>query len=164
GGVGVSRTGDLFIADPACACIRKVDRRTGVLSIVAGGPSDGPRPLGDGGPAIAASLGDPAGVTIDAAGNHFIAGRVQKRIRLVGGATSVITTVAGTGDLGPGGDGGPATAATLDSPEGIAVDGAGNLFIAESARIRRVDGRTGVITTVVGDSARFGIGFAGDGG
>jgi sugar lactone lactonase YvrE len=79
-------------------------------------------------------------VAVDAAGNVFIADVVNNRVRRVDAATGVITTVAGDGNFGSGGDGGPATAASLASPAGVAVDAAGNLFIADTYnnRIRKV--------------------------
>ena len=89
---------------------------------------------GDGGPATAAALSSPCGVAADAAGNLFIADYGNNRVRRVDAATGVITTVAGTGVSGYGGDGGPATSAALLDPTGVAVDGAGNLFIADYAQ------------------------------
>jgi streptogramin lyase len=81
----------------------------------------------------------------------------------VDAATGIITTVAGNGVQGFSGDGGPATSASLRSPEGVAVDGSGNVFIADTGnqRIRRVDAATGIITTVAGNGVQ---GFSGDGG
>jgi sugar lactone lactonase YvrE len=102
-------------------------------------------------------------VAVDAAGNLFVADRGNSRVRRVDAATGVITTVAGTGAEGYGGDGGPAADAPLNYPVGVAVDAAGDLFIADSYnhRVRRVDAGTGVITTVAGDGSN---GYAGDGG
>src|SRR4029079_1671980 len=87
---------------------------------------------------------------VDAAGILFIADTEHNRILRVDGQTRTITTVAGNGDYGFGGDGGPATSASLAFPGDVAVDGSGNLFImdSENRRIRRVDGLTGTITTV----------------
>ena len=127
----------------------------------------GSRDVRDNGPATAAWLRSPGGVAVDGAGNLFIADTDNHRIRKVDSA-GVITTVAGTGTSGFGGDvgdGGPATAARLRSPGGVAVDGAGNLFIADTVnhRIRKVDS-AGVISTVAG-TGRFGFGGdVGDGG
>ena len=100
---------------------------------------------------------------MDSAGNLFIADSLNDRVRKVDGVTGIITTVAGNGLVGAGGDGGPATAAQLDSPNGVAVDAAGNLFIADTSnlRIRKVNGATGVITTLAGNGSS---GFSGDGG
>ena len=112
---------------------------------------------GDGGPAEQAQLAFPSGVAVDGVGNLFIADRFNQRIRKVD-RTGTITTVAGTGEEGFSGDGGPAEQARLASPRGVAVDGAGNLFIADrdNHRIRRVD-RAGTITTIA-------CCFGGDGG
>ncbi len=117
---------------------------------------------GDGGPATAAQLSGPLAVAVGAAGNVFVADGANSRIRRVDGA-NVISTVAGDGTLGFGGDGGLATAAQLGEPLGIAVDASGNLFIGDTGnhRVRRVDVGTGVITTVAGNGT---AGYAGDGG
>ena len=138
---------------------------------------------GDGGAALAARLNDPNGVALDGAGNLYIADPWNHRIRRVD-PSGTITTVAGTGlrDPGPvlrdgwvggyGGDGGPATRARLNHPESVAVDGMGNLYIADSWNhlIRRVD-PSGTITTVAGsglgtgsDRYHYQGGYSGDGG
>ena len=157
-GVAVDAAGNLFIADTWNDRVRKVDP-FGVITTVAGTGRSGFG--GDGGPATDAQLDNPSGVAVDAAGNLFIADRRNHRVRRVD-RSGVITTVAGTGRFGSGGDSGPATSAPLAYPSGVAVDGAGNLLIAESPndRVRRVD-RSGVITTVAG-TGRSGSG--GDGG
>jgi sugar lactone lactonase YvrE len=118
---------------------------------------------GDGGPATSELLALPMGVALDARGNLFIADTVNHRIRKVAAGTGIITTVAGTGRRGFAVDGGPATSAQLDVPRDVAVDGAGNLFIADSSnhRIRLVVLGTGTITTVAGTGIG---GFSGDGG
>jgi uncharacterized protein (TIGR03437 family) len=114
---------------------------------------------GDGGPALSASLGLPSAVAVDASGNLFIAD-LSHRVRRVS-ASGIISAVAGNGTQGFSGDGGPATAASLNTPGGIAVDGSGNLFIADTGnnRIRKVSAG-GVISTVAGRAG----GFSGDGG
>ena len=119
--------------------------------------------IGEGGLATSARLNSPFGVAGDASGNLFIADTFNNRVRRVDGATGVITTAAGTGTTGFSGEGGPATSASLNLPRGVAVDASGNLFIADSSdhRVRRVDGATGVITTVAGSGTRS---FSGDGG
>ena len=157
-GVAVDGAGNLFIADWYNRRIRKVDS-AGVITTVAGTGTH--RFSGDGGPATAARLSSPSGVAVDGAGNLFIADLGDRRIRKVDTA-GVITTIAGTGETGFSGDGGPATEARLDRPYGVAVDGAGNLFIADrdNRRIRKVDS-AGVITTVAGTGE---TGFSGDGG
>ncbi|MFI2343015.1 NHL domain-containing protein, partial [Nocardia gamkensis] len=106
---------------------------------------------GDNQPAINADLDFPDGVAVDRAGNLYIAERYNHRVRRVDHATGVITTVAGTGTDGYNGDNQPAIDAELNVPEGVAVDGAGNLYIVDRVnyRVRRVD-PAGVITTVAG--------------
>lgn len=106
---------------------------------------------GDGGPAISAPLNSPQGVAVDCSGNLFIADKGNQRIRRVS-PDGIITTVAGGGSAGLG-DGGPATSAQLNYPGGVAVDGAGNLFIGELGRVRKVT-PDGIITTVAGVAAR----------
>ena len=157
-GVAVDSAGNLFIADSQNSRIRKV-APTGVITTVAGRERWGYR--GDGGLAVHARLDSPSGVTVDSAGNLFIADEGNNRIRKVDPA-GVITTVAGTGARGYGGDGGPAVNAKLASPDGVATDGAGNLFIADEGnfRIRKVNS-AGVITTVAGTGEQ---GFGKDGG
>jgi trimeric autotransporter adhesin len=121
---------------------------------------------GDGGSATSAQLSLPFGIDVDAAGNIYISDTFNHRVRKVS-LDGSITTIAGTGTAGFSGDGGPATTAKLDYPFGVAVDGAGNLYIADSYnyRIRRVS-TGGIITTVAGSgpAGKGNGGFAGDGG
>ena len=160
-GVEVDEAGNLFIADRDNNRIRKVDGATGIITTVAGTDSLGFS--GDGGPATTAELNEPFDVAVDGSGNLFIADTFNLRIRKVDATTGIITTVAGTGELGLSGDGGPAIAAAFSGPTSVAVDEAGNLFIADESnhRIRKVDGATGIITTVAGTG---GQGYSGDGG
>jgi DNA-binding beta-propeller fold protein YncE len=118
---------------------------------------------GDGGPATAALLNGPFDVAFDAAGNLYFSDTFNQRVRRVDAATGVITTIAGNGEQGYGGDGGPATAAALNEPYGILIDRAGNLFMADrlNRRVRRVDAATGVITTFAGTGEAA---YSGDGG
>jgi trimeric autotransporter adhesin len=115
----------------------------------------------DGGPALDAQMNDPIGVAIDGDGNVLIADALYHRIRRVT-PDGTITTIAGNGYPECAGDGGPATAASLQYPTGVTLDHDGNVFIADAAnhRIRRID-QDGTITTVAGT---FAAGFAGDGG
>jgi RHS repeat-associated protein len=157
-GVAVDAAGNVFIGDYRNHHIRKVETN-GIISTVAGNGVEGYG--GDDGPAIQAKLRYPYGVAVDVSGNLYIADYLNSRIRKVD-TNGIITTVAGTGAFGYGGDGGPATQAKLDYPAAVAVDGLGNLYIADSGnyRIRKVD-TSGVITTVAGTGT---YGFSGDGG
>lgn len=108
--------------------------------------------LGDGGPATAAFLNIPNDVVLDAAGNLYIADSNNHRVRKVAAGSGIITTFAGTGQEGSSGDGGPATMAALALPLGLAVDAAGNIYIADrnNNRVRKVAAGTGIITTIAG--------------
>jgi len=160
-GVAVDGSGNIYIADAYNNRIRKVDAGTQTITTVAGNGSSGYS--GDGGPATSAALNRPEGVAVDASGNIYIADRVNGCIRKVDAASGTITTVAGNGGVGYSGDGGPATSATLYYPPGVALDGSGNIYIADSSngRIRQVDARNGIITTVAGNGS---AGYSGDGG
>ena len=154
--VAADASGNVYIADTYNNRIRRVDT-TGRITTVAGTGNAGYD--GDDKPATTAGLNLPRGVTVDAAGNVYIADVSNDRIRRVD-PTGQITTVAGTGTRGFDGDGGPAIAAALDEPGDVAVDGSGGLFIAEhgNRRIRLVD-TAGRITTVAGSGGR---GYDGD--
>src|SRR5207244_323808 len=102
--------------------VRKVTAATGVITTVAGNGTYGF--AGDGGAATAAWLTYPTGIAVDGAGKLYISDSINYRIRKVTAATGVITTVAGNGTFGFGGDGGSATAAQMKYPRGLAVDGA----------------------------------------
>jgi len=160
-GVAVDGVGNLLIAEWGNSRIRKVDA-AGIITTVAG--NGWSTFFGDGGPATAARV-IPYGVAVDGVGNLLIADKQNNRIRKVD-TGGTITTVVGNGLKGSGGDGGPATAAQLCYPAGVAVDGAGNLLIADegNSRIRKVDA-AGIITTVAGYGiCESGSGFTGDGG
>jgi sugar lactone lactonase YvrE len=161
GGVAVDSTGNLFVADSADNVIREVNLSTGVMTVVAGSGTRGS--TGDNGPTYAAELGDPVGVAVDGTGHLFITEYNNARIREVNLSTGVITTVAGNGIDGFSGENGQATAAQLWNPSAVAVDNAGNIFIADygNNRIRKVNIATGIITTVAGNGSG---GFAGDNG
>jgi len=137
-GVALDDADNLFIADEGNHRIRRVEAATGIITTVAGRSGSGFS--GDGGPATSANLNFPSRVILDAAGNLFVSDRQNFRIRRVDAVTGIITTVAGKGDYGFSGDGGPATSAMLYTTYGVAVDAASNLFIADSFnhRIRRV--------------------------
>ncbi len=141
----------------ALALLLAINAAAQSILTVAGGGTD------DGRPALAASLNSPLGVVSDAAGNLYIADWDNHRIRKVTAATGIISTVAGNGTRGFTGDGGPATEASLDGPEGVVLDRSGNIYIADrgNSRIRRVDAVTGRISTFAGNGN---YAFSGDGG
>src|SRR6266568_587219 len=189
--VAVDAAGNLLIADFRNERVRVVAHKTGTfygqpmtagdIYTVAGDGTQGFS--GDGGPATTAELSSPVGVAVDAAGNLLIADVFNERVRVVAASTGTfygqamtagdIYTVAGDGNFGFSGDGGPATSAGLSGPEGVAVDAAGSLLIADTGdgRVRVVAARTGTfygkamtvghIYTVAGTSTQ---GFSGDGG
>ncbi len=154
--------GNIYIADGfyyGRNVVWKVDTG-GNISIIAGIPySFQPtRYGGDGGPATEAWLAAPHGIAVDNLGNLYIAEFENFRVRKVD-TNGIITTIAGNGTSGYNGDGGPATEAMLSRPRGVAVDTEGNLYIADSPRIRKVD-PNGIITTVAGNGT---TGYSGDG-
>jgi len=154
-GVAVDSAGNLYIVDTGNFCIRKV--ANGVITTVAGNGLQGFS--GDNGPAASAQLNSPYGVAVDSAGNLYIADTQNNRIRKV--ANGVITTIAGTGTQGFSGDNGPAANAQLNLPAAVAVDSAGNLYIADTDNVRVRKVANGAITTVAGNGK---YGFSGDGG
>jgi sugar lactone lactonase YvrE len=159
--------GNLYFADAGNNRVRRIDATTGIITTVAG--SSTPNMFntggynGDGIPATQAELNSPYTIAIDSQNNLFIADYLNFRIRRVDATTQIITTVAGTGTAGYNRDHIAATAAEIDLALGVIVDKAGNLYIADSGnnRIRRVDAKTQVITTVAGNGKG---GFKGDGG
>lgn len=153
----VDNTGNLYIVDQGLHRVRRVDTN-GNISNFAGTGTQGFS--GDGGPATNAALNNPTAAAFDAAGNLYITDQSNQRIRRVD-TGGMIQTIAGTGTAAYGGDGGPATQATLNFPGTPAIDSAGNIFIVDtvSNRIRRIQG--GTISTVAGTGAR---GYGGDGG
>ncbi len=160
GGVAVDVQGNVYAADYGNNIVVQISPN-GALTVVAGNAVAGFS--GDGGPATSASInlrqGALDGVAVDSAGNLYIADSNNNRIRKVSGGT--ITTVAGNGSSGFSGAGAAATSAYLSNPVGVAVDSAGNLYIADeyNSRIRKVT--NGTITTIAGNGAQ---GFSGDGG
>jgi trimeric autotransporter adhesin len=154
-GLAVDSAGNLYLADHGNSSVRKISN--GVITTVAGNGTPGFS--GDNGPATSAQLSDASAVAIDSSGNLYISDTLNQRIRKV--SNGIITTYAGNGIQGFSGDNGPATGAQLYFPQGIGVDSAGNLYIADSFnfRIRKVS--NGVITTFAGNGVP---GFSGDTG
>jgi sugar lactone lactonase YvrE len=148
--------GALYVAEAANHCVRKVDLKTGTVSTVAGSGRKGYS--GDGGPATKATLNEPYAVAVTPEGDLYIVDRLNAVVRRVDGKTGVIATVAGTGKRGSSGDGGPATKAALDEPNDCCLDGKGGLLIADVRdwRVRRLDLKTGVLTTFAGTGRRKG--------
>jgi sugar lactone lactonase YvrE len=159
-GVAVDANGNVYFADAGGQIVDRVDAATGAVTAVAGSGTAGFS--GDGGPAANAQLDFPSGVALDGAGNLYIGDTGNGRIRRVDASTGVITTIAGTGDFGFGGDDGPATSASFRfvSPTGLAVDGVGNVYVADTGNhiIREIAGTT--VTTIAGTPQT--LGFFGD--
>jgi len=157
-GLAVDSAGDIYIADTGNERIRKVDSSGNIQTIAGNGK---PTYSGDNGPARSAGI-DPFALAIDKAGDLFVADLSNNRIRKIA-ANGTITTVAGTGLPGYSGDGGPALAAQLNLPTGIALDSAGNLYIADKGNgvVRRVTSG-GLMTTIAGNGTS--VPSSGDGG
>ncbi len=156
-GVIADNNGNIYIADDGNNVVRKISRN-GIITTIAGNDSAGFS--GDGGAATAAQLHLPGAVAVDSSGNVYVADQLNDRIRKIT-PSGIITTFAGNGGATYAGDGGPATAASLFRPCGVAVDTFGNVYIADqyNHRIRKVN-TSGVISTIAGHS---GGSFGGDG-
>lgn len=166
-GLAFDSAGNLFIADRGNNVIREIAATTHIISTVVGTGTYGHS--GDGGPATNAALANPWNLAIDNNNNLYISDSDNNVIRKVSVSTKIITTVAGSLSLGYTGDGGPATAAQLNYPRGITLDGSGNLLIADFRNnvIRKVTAATGLISTVAGNGYGAGTGdggYSGDGG
>jgi uncharacterized protein (TIGR03437 family) len=157
-GIAVDSAGNLFIADSANHRVRKVPAN-GTISTIAGDGVSGFS--GDDGPALSARVSTLAGIAVDTLGEVYVVDAGNQRVRKIL-KNGFITTVAGNGQAGFSGDGGPAILAQLDDPSGIAVDGSGNFYIADTGnhRVRKVSA-DGTITTIAGNGI---AGYTGDGG
>jgi uncharacterized protein (TIGR03437 family) len=163
GSVTVDSAGNVYVTDNASGVYKL--NPAGVLTTVAG-PAFGFS--GDAGPANQAAVNSPSGVAVDSAGNIYFADKGNNRVRKVD-TKGIITTFAGTGTAGYSGDGGPATAAKLGlnltaAYQGVAVDSAGNVYIADpqNNRIRMVNS-SGIISTFAGNGTPFATGSLGNG-
>ena len=156
-GLALSTT-TLYIADTHNHRIRAVDLTTNIITTIAGTT---PGFSGDNAAATSAHLNLPTAITLDATGNLYIADTANHRIRRIDATTGIITTIAGNGTQGFSGDSGPATAASIDSPTGLAVDSLNNLYLADTHnhRIRKITATTGLITTIAGTGT---LGQSGD--
>ena len=146
--------GNLYLAEAQNHCVRRVDRTSGTIVTIAGTGEQGYS--GDGVPATRATFNQPYSLQVDANGDVFVVDRLNYVIRKIDAATGIITTVAGTGEAGYGGDGGPATAARFREPNDCFLDGRGGLLITDiqDQRVRRLDLASGVITTFAGNGAK----------
>lgn len=157
-GIAFDTANNLYITDARYHNVRKITA-AGILERFAGNDTAGY--MGDDGPATSARIDSPYAIAADQTGNVFISDLKYNVVRKVDHMSGIITTYAGNGSAGYSGDGGLAGAAQLNRPAGLAVDTAGNLFIADADNnvIRKVDATTGIITTVVGNGTP---GFGGD--
>ncbi len=155
-GIAIAPSGDILFSD--YTRIRKVNP-AGIISTVAGNSMAGY--AGDGVPATSAELNFPWGVAADPSGNIYIADQFNCRVRKIN-TSGIISTITGTGICFGGGDGGPATAALVQYPTGVACDASGNLYIADygNNRVRKIN-PAGIISTIAGGPT---FGFSGDGG
>ena len=169
-GVAVDAQGNVFLADEWACNIRRIDAQTGIIDIWAGlnarhyfSEQGASRPFagpglsllgyhGDGGPARTAAFHHPEHLAFDSEGNLFVCDNSNDRIRRIDARTGLISTVLGTGERASNGDGGPADQASTLMPDALCLDAHNNLYVGEKYgfRVRKVDGRTGIVTTLVG--------------
>ncbi len=147
-GVATDAFGNVYIADSTNFRIRKIDS-SGIITTYAGNGNFGF--AGEGGQARDAVLNYPYGIVVDSAGNVLFSEFSNHRVRKVA-PNGIITTIAGGSAAGFAGDGGPAVQSLLSGPGGLALDHAGNLYIADSPRVRKIDAN-GIITTVAGNGS-----------
>jgi sugar lactone lactonase YvrE len=157
-GLALDTANNLYIADTHNHRIRKVNA-SGIITTIAG--TGTPGFSGDSGPATSAQLALPTALAADRQNNLYLADTGNHRIRILVAATGQIVTLAGNGTQGFSGDNGPATQASIDSPTGLAVDAANNLYLADTHnhRVRRIAATTGIITTLAGTGS---LGFSGE--
>ena len=153
-GLVIGPDGALYFCEVGNQLVRRLDLQTRAMTTIAGNGERGH--AGDGGPATEAALNMPHELCFDAAGDLYIVERDNHAVRKVAAATGVITTVAGTGERGFGGDGGAAVEAQLAIPHSIAFDPNGDLLICDigNHRVRRLDHLTGTIDTYAGTGER----------
>jgi hypothetical protein len=160
-GIALDTANNLHIVDRLNSCIRMVEATTGIIRTTVG--TGQPGYSGDDGPAQRAQLQEPNDIMLDRQGHAFIADVRDHRIRVVDLASGIITTFAGTGEAGSGGDGGPVSRATLLGPRALAFGPTGDLYIClrNDHKVRQVDMHTRIIRTVAGTGER---GYTGDHG
>jgi streptogramin lyase len=153
-GVEIGPNGALYITEVRNHRVRRLDLKSGELTTVAGCGKKGYS--GDGGPATEAQLNEPYEVSFDKAGNMYLVEMQNHLVRVVDAKSKVIRTIAGTGKAGFAGDGGPAVKAEFRQPHSIALDDAGNVYIADigNHRIRRIDAKTGIIDSIAGNGEK----------
>jgi len=162
-GVAVDMAGNLYIADTGNHRIRKVSVASGVITTISG--TSAGADTADGVPVVNAELDTPVALAVDSDGNvYFSDSGAVSYVRRIDAATGMVNTVAGTGTQGYSGDGIAATAAQLNNPQGIALDGSGNLYIADAGnfRVRKVDVANGIISTVAGSGVSASNGDGGE--
>lgn len=157
--IATDATGNVYVVDRSRFCIRKISISNNLINTIVGNKTNGFS--GDGGQALAASIGSVTSLTIDPSGNLYFADASNYRIRKVAAGTNIITTIAGTGIVGFSGDGGLAITAQIGAISSIASDASGNLYFVDGTRIRKIDIKTGIISTIGGSGIS---GNEGDGG
>jgi sugar lactone lactonase YvrE len=158
-GLALDSANNLYLADTHNHRIRKLNLTTGTITTIAG--TGTPGFSGDNSPATSTQFNLPTALALDANQNLYVADTANHRVRRIDAATNIITTIAGTGTQGFSGDNTTAASANIDSPTGIVLDTANNLYLADTHnhRIRRIDATTGIITTIAGTGTP---GFSGD--